>query len=108
MNKYKSVLILHKKMPRRNSSQRPSSYVVRLLATRITDLARGWHTYDERTFAQERILDYIQDIGIHDTYIERVSLASIRLIINPRSVDIEYVLGAITGIFDTMYPHDEN
>lgn len=95
-------------MPRRNSLQRPSSYVVRSLATRIRDLARSWHTYDERSFAEERIFDYMQDIGIHDTYFERVYLASMRLIRDARSVDLDYVLGAIDGIFHSMYPHDEN
>jgi len=94
-------------MPRRNSLQRPSSYVVRLLATRVMNLARSWHTYDETSFAQERIFDYIQDLGIHDTYFERVYLASMRLIRDSRSVDLDYVIGAIDGIFDTMFPHDE-
>lgn len=96
-------------MPRRrpNSSQRPSSYVVRLLAVAIRNLARGWHTYGERAFAQERIFDIIQDLGINGDIFESVYLNSMRLIRNSRSVDLDFVLGSIDGIFDTIYPHDE-
>ena len=97
-------------MPRSRASylQRPSSYVVRQLAIRITNLARiVVSNRSEIPFAQETIFNYMQDIGIHRSYFERVYLASMRLIRDAHSVDLDYVLGAIDGIFDTMYPHDE-
>jgi len=88
--------------------QRPSSYVVRQLAIRISNLARiVVSSRREIPFAQETIFHYMQDIGIHQSYFERVYLASMRLIRDARSVDLDYVLGGIDGIFDTMYPHDE-
>ena len=97
-------------MPRSRSSylQRPSSYVVRQLAIRITMLARiVASNRREIPWAQETIFDYIRDIGIHNSLFESTYLNSMRLIRNARSVDLEYVEDCIAGIFDTMYPHDE-
>jgi len=97
-------------MPRipRRSLRRPSSDVVRQLAIRITMLARIVDS-DRREirFSQDTIFDYMQEIGIHPTLFDRVFIFSMRLIRDARSVDLDYVLGGIDGIFDTMYPHDE-
>ena len=105
-----NFIIFTKKMPRSRSSylQRPSSYVVRQLAIRITMLARiVASNRREIPWAQETIFDYIRDIGIHNSLFESTYLNSMRLIRNARSVDLEYVEDCIAGIFDTMYPHDE-
>ena len=94
--------------PRSNLSQRPSSYVINQLAIRIRNLSRIYQSNpNDFGFARDEIIDYMFDIGIHENYFERVFLMSSRLIRTVQSTDIDYVLGAINGIFDTMYPHDE-
>lgn len=94
--------------PRPYVLQRPTSYVLRQLAIRITGLARIVSSNRrELNFARETIFAYMHEIGIDERVFEDVYTASMRLIREARSVDLDYVLDAIPGIFDTMYPHDE-
>ena len=71
------------------------------------------HELYQRRFGESKILlmNYLNHLSserfISSQMFEYLYNHALELIENIRSQDYDYVLGAIEGIFDSMYPHDE-